>query len=625
MFRNKFQKGAAVLLSTVLLLGTVSTAYAQGNDNGSASSPTSSAAAVGNADYTKTENVYARLGADGTLNGAYIVNHFHVKRAGEITDYGSFSDVTNLSTTDSLTLKNGAVSFSAQIGNFYYQGNMTAAQLPWNFRITYTLDGKTVTPKELGGKSGALNIRFQGKKNPNAAASFSDNYVMQVSLTLDNDTCDNIQASGATIADAGDGTQLSFTVLPGADADFTIEADVKNFSMSGFSVAAVPYSISVDMDGFDTDDLTGQFSELTDAAKQLNDGAKELLNGIRKLNDGGGSVLNGSSQIQNGLSALNSNSKSIVDASTQFNSALSTIGAQLAQADLSGLSELSKLPDGLKKLSEALDQVSAGLTKLKEGFDLAYQTMDGAVQKGAASAPTLEELAAMQAACAADSTALSGYRKLLQTYKQYQTLVAVWGKVKPAFQAVSGALDADGETSVLSGIEAVSAALNTMSSSMSDSLGDADIEEMIDQLRSGLAELSAGYADFHSGLCTYAEGISTLDGNYGEFHNGLRDYTGGTSSLTDGAGTFADGMNEFTDGVSQIPGKMQDTIDEMTEKYNSSDYDAVSFTDSRNENISSVQFVISTDGVELPKPASVPVKEEHLSFWDRLLALFGLR
>lgn len=624
MSRNKFQKGAAVLLSAVLLLGAAGTVYAQGT-NGSTSSQAVSAAADGNADYTKNENVYARLSADGTPDGAYIVNHFHVKKAGEITDYGSFSDVTNLSTTDGLSVQDGAVRFSAQTGNFYYQGNMAEAQLPWNFRITYTLDGKTVTPKALGGKSGALQIHFQGRKNPKADASFGDHYVMQVSLTLDNDTCDNIQAPGATMADAGDGTQLSFTVLPGADADFTITADVQNFSMPGFSIAAVPYSISVDMDGFDTGDLNSQFSELTDAAEQLNDGAHELLDGIRKLSSGGSSVLDGSAQLQKGLTALSRNSQSIVDASVQFNSALTAISAQLAQADFSGLSELSQLPGGLERLSGALDQLSAGLGQLKEGFDAAYQTMDGAVQSGAVSAPTQAELAAMQAACAADPTALSGYQKLLQAYKQYQTLVVVWNNVKPAFQAVSGALDANSETSVRSGIGMVSAALHTMSASLSDALGDTDMEAMLGQLRSGLAELSAGYADFHGGLCAYAEGIQTLAGNYGTFQSGLRDYTGGTGSLADGAGTYADGMSEFAAGVSQIPGRMQDTIDEMMAQYNSSDYDAVSFTDSRNEKIGSVQFVISTDGVELPEAESAAAEEEHLTFWDRLLALFGLR
>lgn len=260
-----------------------------------------------------------------------------------------------------------------------------------------------------------------------------------------------------------------------------------------------------------------------------------------------------------------------------------------------------------------------------KAFARAYQTMDGAVQNGAVSAPTKEELSAMQAACAADPSALSGYQKLLQAYRQYRNLVAVWNNVKPAFQAVSGAPDASGEASVLSGIGTVSATLRTMSASMTDALGDEDIEALLIRLRSGLAELSAGYAEFHGGLCAYAEGIQTLSENYGAFHSCLREYTGGIGSPADGAGTYANGMNEFADGVSRIPGKIQNTIDEMMEQYSSSDYDAVSFTDSRNENISSVQFVISADGVELPKTAVVTAKKKHLTFWDRLPALFGLR
>lgn len=621
MRKNKIQKAVAAMLSAVMLLGMASTAYAQNNGKDTSTSAVSSA----DADYTKNENVYARLSTDGTPNGAYIVNHFHVKKAGQITDYGKFSNVTNLSTTDNLNAKNGSINFSAPIGNFYYQGDMTKAELPWEFNITYTLNGESIKPNELGGKSGELRIQFKSKKNSKANAVFSDNYVMQVSLTLDNDICDNIQAPDATIADAGNGTQLTFTVLPGSDADFSIETYVKDFSMSGFSIAAVPYSISVDTDSFNTDDLTSRFSELTDAAKQLNSGAEELLNGILKLNDGGDSVTDGSAQIKSGLLELNNSSQPIVEASSKFNSALSAISTQLAQADFSGLSELAKLPDGLNQLSTALNQVSQGLSELKEGFDTAFQAMDGAVQNEAVSAPTQEELAAVRSACAVDSNALSGYQKLMQAYKQYQTLVAVWNNVKPAFQAVSSVLDTQSEKSVLRGIDTVSSTLKIMSDSISDSMGSADIETMFKQLSSGLAELSSGYSDFHSGLCSYTKGIEKLSDNYGKFHGGVQDYTNGTVSLAKGAGKFTDGMNEFTDGVSQIPSKVQDSIDEMMEQYNSSDFDAVSFTDSRNENISSVQFVISTDGIELPETQPASAEEEHLTFWDRLLALFGLR
>ena len=50
-----------------------------------------------------------------------------------------------------------------------------------------------------------------------------------------------------------------------------------------------------------------------------------------------------------------------------------------------------------------------------------------------------------------------------------------------------------------------------------------------------------------------------------------------------------------------------------------------SFVDERNGTISAVQFVIQTEAIEAPadEPEPTPPAEEP-SFWERLLALFGL-
>lgn len=598
MFQSKIRKCTAVCLCAALLLGTVGMIPAQASDTKETAS------------YTKTENVYARLGADGTAEGTYIVNHFQVDKSGEIADYGDYSGVTNLSTTDALTLENGAVRFSADRGDFYYQGNMENAELPWKFQITYQLDGVTMKPEELGGKDGALKISFHGEKNPKAKAGFYDHYVMQVSLTLDNETCANIEAPGTTMADAGDGTQLSFTVLPGTDADFTIETDVQNFSMSGFSIAAVPYSISIDTDEFDTDSITDQFSELTEATEQLSDGAKELFDGISELSGSGTSLVEGSKEIQDGLRTLSGTSQTILNASSQICSGLSTISSQLSSTDFSGLSQLNALPGGLTQLADALDGIQSGLGQLQEGLGAAYDAMDGAMQNAAGAAPTQEELAALQTVCQNDPAALSGYQKLMDSYTQLQTLSAVWSNVKPAFQAVCDSLDVQGAQSVTAGLTSVSGGLRTMASPMLESLGALDISASMVQLTSGLSTLAANYGQFHAGLTNYLGGVDTLAGNYPTFHDGIQEYVDGTGELANGAGEYAEGMWEYADGISGIPEQVQDTIDEMMAQYNSDDFDAVSFTDSRSDSIGSVQFVISTDGVELPEAASVETTEK---------------
>lgn len=621
MYRNKMKKCAAAVLSVLLVLGTAGAAYAQTEDV-SENKVSDTSEASGKAEYSKTENVYARLKADGTADGAYIVNHFRISSAGEVTDHGDYSNVINLTDTDELKCSDETVTFSAEKGNYYYQGNTSKAKLPWIFEISYQLDGEDISPEELGGRSGSLKISFSAKKNPDADTSFCENYLMQISLSLDNDICSDIKAEGATAADAGNNTQLSFTVLPDNDADFVIKANVENFEMSGFSIAAVPYNMNINTDDINTDDITSQFSELTDAVQKLNDGAKELNDGIKSLSDGGTSILDGSGSIYDGLSELSGNSDLITDSSEKIYSALETISKELGNADLSGLSQLAQLPGGLTQLADALDGIKSGLVQLKAGFEKGYSAIDSAISSNGNSAPTEEELGQIAAACAGNNTALSGYKKLTDEYKRLKTIEAVWENVKPAFEAVKVSLGSEGEQSVIAGLTTVSENLRTISDSMSASLGDTDIDGMLGELKSGMTALSSSYGDFNSGLSAYADGIDTLAENYGEFHSGLSDYTNGTAELSDGSQEFCDGMDEFADGVSEIPDKIQDSIDEMMEQYGGSDYTAVSFTDERNENISSVQFVISTDGVELPETEEEEPEQKTKSFWDRLAALF---
>ena len=505
------------------------------------------------ASYRKIENVYAKLSADGSCGSAEVVNHFEITTGGTVTDYGAYGQVTNLSTLDGLKQGDGYVRFSAEPGNFYYQGHLDQAELPWEFQIAYWLDGAQVQPQDLGGKSGDLTIRFQCKGKPNASSVFLDNYVMQVSLTLDNDICTDIPAPDAAIADAGDGTQLTFTVLPGTDADYTVEAKVRDFTMPGFSIAAVPYSISIDTDSFDTGDFSDQMDELTDGADKLRSGAWDLVSGIRELDDGGSSILNGSSQIKSGLKSLSTNGYELAKSGSEISSALDAISTGLSEGDFSSLSDLAKLPEGLNQMADSIDRLCGSL---------AGQT-----------------------------------------------------KLDPAV-----------EQSVLSGFQAVSQGLRDTAAAFSEPEDGeeepTDIASQLTALVGGITSLSSGLDEFSKGLYSYVGGIDALSGSYGSFHSGLGEFTDGVGELADGAAELADGVGEFADGVSEIPDKIQETIDDMLDEFGG-DFEAVSFMDRRNRQISSVQFVLSTEGIELPEVVTVEPVEEELTFWNRLAALFG--
>lgn len=68
---------------------------------------------------------------------------------------------------------------------------------PWNIEISYKLDGKAVAPEELGGASGQLEIAIKTSKNEAVSGGFYDNYLLQFTITLDADLCENVAVTAA--------------------------------------------------------------------------------------------------------------------------------------------------------------------------------------------------------------------------------------------------------------------------------------------------------------------------------------------------------------------------------------------------------------------------------------------
>ena len=177
-----------------------------------------SCSAASQAEYIKDENVYVRMENDGEVLGTYVVNGFTVTDAGEITDYGDYETVKNLTDLNEIEKDKDEYTIYADKGKFYYQGDIKNAELPWNFEIEYELDGKSIDPEDLAGERGDLELTIKVRKNDDVHTSdFFDNYMLQTAVTLDNDLCEDIEAEGATIVDTGSSEKLTFTFMPGRD------------------------------------------------------------------------------------------------------------------------------------------------------------------------------------------------------------------------------------------------------------------------------------------------------------------------------------------------------------------------------------------------------------------------
>jgi len=326
---------------------------------------------------SKDEVVYGTLTAKGASEAAYVVNVFEVTNPGEIIDYGSYSEVKNLTDLSNMTINSDSVKLNVDKGKFYYQGDLESVVLPWDFTVRYYLDDQEISPEELLGKDGNVKINIQSTADETVDPMFFEHYTLQLTVPLDVERFSNIQAEDATIANAGKMEQVTFTVLPGDEADLTVTANVSDFELDGIDIVAIPFMMA--LDDFETDGMVDDFSALSDAIAELHDGVGKLNKGIHQLNDGTTDLFSGSQQFKQGLNELNRASNPLVNGSNQINDVLNMIEDELAFIDMIDVTEISELPFLFDEISSEFRQAADDLEKLKDENEKSYNELKKAV------------------------------------------------------------------------------------------------------------------------------------------------------------------------------------------------------------------------------------------------------
>jgi len=563
---------------------------------------------------SKDEVVYATLSPTGVQQEIYVVNIFDVIKEGELVDYGPYDSSKNLTSLSDIQLKNNKVEFAAPKGKFYYQGNMKEQALPWDIRISYRLDGKRVPPDELAGKDGHLNITIQTSANEKVDPVFYENYLLQVTLTLNPDIYRNIKASEeGMVANAGKNKQITYTVMPEKDGELTLEADVTELELQGIEIAAVPSSMSIDVP--DIDEMTGEMKSLTDAIAQINNGVGDLKNGVSELNSGVASLRDGSAQFKKGMNDVNQASSQLVEGSSAINNGLATVSSSLkGNFEQINLAELEKLQARLPEIAAGLDEMSKGFAYLRDNYSDAYRQIEEALKNIPEYEITKADLEPLYES-GADREVVD---QLYETYSAAHQAKDVFASAKEAFNAVDGRL-----AEVNGAIGEIEKTLGNVQTVIS-ALENVDVVDSITQLQEGMDEFSASYQAFHSGLVGYTKGVGQLSSSYNQLHSGIVGLSGGTNELENGVGQLHNGTGTLYEATNNLPDQMKEEIDSMISEYDKSDFEAVSFVSDKNEKINSVQFVIKTESILLEeKEDTEKPEEEEKGFWARLKELFS--
>ncbi|MDR1017845.1 MAG: hypothetical protein LBM02_04000, partial [Lachnospiraceae bacterium] len=275
----------------------------------------------------KEEVIYASLDGRGAVQKAYAVNIFANEKS--IRDYGNYSSIKNMNSDDKIVDGNGAISFTTSTNPVFYQGYLKNTELPWNINIKYILDGREVRPKNLGGKSGHLEIKIDISKNSKCKGDFFKGYALQTTVKLDSNICNNIKAEGATFANVGGIKQLTYTIMPNKGKSILIQSDVKDFTMDGISINGIKLNLGIDKKSLNLSSFTNKINLLTKSISLLDNGASAVNTGSLNLNSGANNLSKGINKISTALVTLNGKSKSLTGGSAAVSKALSDIKSAL--------------------------------------------------------------------------------------------------------------------------------------------------------------------------------------------------------------------------------------------------------------------------------------------------------
>lgn len=304
---------------------------------------------------------------------------------------------------------------------------------------------------------------------------------------------------------------------------------------------------------------------------------------------------------------------------------------------------------------ENYDSVIAGL--LADFYDRVYSAAEEVVRSQAF---TQAEVVGKQAGSAEpdnDITALTEERvkQELERNEVYQSVL----KLKEGLNAYEGFYTglqqytagvgsaAAGAASVFSGASELSLAAQTLNSGAGEMYdGLVELQGGAAELLSGTTTLKDGTAELYNGAVELGDGTETLLKGVTDLRDGVTALRGGslelsnetlvlldstmelrkgTTELYKGVSELADGTTKFKERTSNLDGEVKEMVNAAIDGVLGGKFDPVSFVSEKNTNVESVQFVIKTEDVSVAEPVRAePEQEETLSFWQRLLRLFGL-
>lgn len=244
------------------------------------------------------ETMYVNLDVYGKAQKVNVVKSCSLNGVTDFTDYGNYLAVENMSTQDEPQLGEGEVVWKLppdRRERFYYKCTLDQEQtaLPWNFDVSYKLNGVPTDGEKLAGTSGLVEIHIKAEPNEQADLYYRNNMLLLVAVPVDMSKCFSVEAEGSQTQNMGELTAVVFTALPGEEGDYTVRIGSDFFETTGVIMAMTPGT---------AEDLE-HIKDLKEAKDTWQDAGDELYDSLEQMAQSIEDMRGGVDQMQSGLNA----------------------------------------------------------------------------------------------------------------------------------------------------------------------------------------------------------------------------------------------------------------------------------------------------------------------------------
>lgn len=589
-----------------------------------------------NGETYKDESVYVNADASGKVKKTTVTEWLKNTEKGSVDDETVLEDVENVKGNEKY--KEGSddsIVWESKGKDIYYQGT-TDEELPVNMSITYKLDGKEISPKDLAGKSGKLemtiNYENKSKQNVDVDGQQTEMYTpftLATAMMLPTDEYTNVTIDNGKIVSDGDKNIVVGVAFPGLSEDLgldssnldvdipssvTITADVTDVSVGAtYTMASANLLDSIGLDDVDSfDDLDDSINKLEDATNQLVDGSKELAEGTNTLNGKSGELISGVDKLADGVTAYTDGVAGVADGANAINSNMALVKNGVSAA----VEGTGKLATGVSGVQSGLNTVASGINTAIDNLNKSGENIKGLANQTALTDKEKQQIVsnvsagldqaglskeqkdAVDTAIASAVNAASDEtnKKVAYAANEYsEGMSGAASQLSAASSALTTVDPANPTATVAGGVAAVSAGIDELQTKIGTGTADQPgLTTGVEALASGVSQLADGANELNQKSSTLKSGMSTLK-------NGGEQLVSGVGVLASGADTLASGISEYkTEAIDKLADAFGGDIGKVTSRINamkelSEDYK--SYAGIKDGMNGSTKFIIETEAV----------------------------